>query len=71
MIPDTYFTIDMLVKIIKIAFSIVTFLWSLLVLRNLIDLQDNFNSLAYGLFLIIVGFLVFVSGLSLAGLIFY
>ena len=64
MIPIDIFTIENVIKVVEAVFGLITFFWGLLVLRNLIDLQENYRSIGYPLFMLIMGTLVFVSGLS-------
>lgn len=47
--------------ILKIVITILSLIFSLLVLRNLVDLQDNYKSRLYSVFLGILLFLILVS----------
>jgi hypothetical protein len=55
-------TIENAFRIIKIIVALFSLIFTLLVLRNLVDLQDNYKSKAYPLFLILIAILVFISG---------
>ena len=47
--------------ILKIVIAVLSLIFSLLVLRNLVGLQDNYKSRLYPVFLGILGFLILVS----------
>ncbi len=55
-------TIENVFRIVKIIIALFSLIFTLLVLRNLVDLQDNYKSKAYPLFLILIAILVFISG---------
>jgi hypothetical protein len=55
-------TIESVFRIIKIVVAIFSLIFTLLVLRNLFDLQDNYKSKAFPIFLILIGTLIFISG---------
>jgi len=58
----TSFTIENVFRIIKIVVAIFTLIFTLFVLRHLFDLQYNYKSKAFPIFIILIGILIFISG---------
>jgi hypothetical protein len=55
-------TIENVFRLVKIIIALFSLIFTLLVLRNLVDLQHNYTSKAYPLFLILIAILIFISG---------